>query len=51
MYRTNVTNIADLREHITAPTNNLLLQDQQELPWIRRAQMCVQVGGQHFEQL
>lgn len=59
VYRTEVETIDDLRERITVAVNNLRLQEQQEggtfalvrQNWIRRAEKCVQVGGQNFEQL
>lgn len=52
VYATEIQNEEDLRLKI----NNAVLQLRQNFPpisgnWIRRAQLCIQDGGRHFEQL
>lgn len=52
VYATEVNTIGELRRRINNTAENL----RQQFPrvsenWIRRAQLCVQVQGQHFEQL
>lgn len=58
VYQTEVDNIDVLRERITTAVHNLRLREQQEggtlqlvrQNWIRRAQACLNVNGQNFEQ-
>ena len=55
VYRTEVQDIDELRERITAAAYNLRLRQEGgtfELVrrnWIRRAQVCLQVNGENFE--
>nr|XP_022908494.1 uncharacterized protein LOC111419849 [Onthophagus taurus] len=52
VYATEVNTIDELRHRITAATEDIRPRfPRLSLNWIRRAQLCVEMQGQHFEHM